>query len=577
MKIEHLITEFLDEIQNRADQHFKGRREQAFVAWFIEAEYGNVQWKFTDGPSDGGIDAIVWCEDDDPSTIILQSKFTEKPGRNRLAFSAYDAFESVVKAFRYGNETFETLLDSVTEELRKLYRKASERLEISSSWHTRKKAFKLITTSLGRREREFDLIPGDGFVYFEEIVKLYAQYRNVWTPKARPLQLSVQDKLCYNDRERNTTSYLFNAQVSDFRKYLEKNDVARLVARNIRYNLGGRVGRGIRATYEKKPKDFWYLHNGLTLICDDYVEKNQTATLINPSVVNGAQTLYSIASSPLKESKALSDWRIIVRGGGEDPHFDDDGWVQSVIRGVNTQNRVKNYDFRSNEPEQVELQKRFKEERVFYERKRGEWKEVRTDPKFKGHFRVALSTLGQILTVISDDDGHGVLLAKRGTEEIFEEKNYRRLFPSRSRVGFRFKRIYFAYRIYRLLNKTRLGCKSNREFRRYRHAFWNAVWIMQKALLPAFTKLKLSVERIKLAFDDFEGYGFSGIRAKKAIRILGKSLWVAYRMGRKRNPEHWTPNNFFKQKYGNQVIQKLALPKIRIAMKFLEKHLEVQA
>jgi hypothetical protein len=51
---------------------------------------------------------------------------------------------------------------------------------------------------------------------------------------------------------------------------------------------------------------------------------------------------------------------------------EDDDWLQRIIRGVNTQNRVHNYDFRSNEPEQVLLQTKFRELKVFYERKRGE-------------------------------------------------------------------------------------------------------------------------------------------------------------------------------------------------------------
>src|SRR5439155_11984383 len=143
--------------------------------------------------------------------------------------------------------------------------------------------------------------------------------------------------------------------------------------------------------------------------------------------------------SPRKESPALVIVRVVVRSDKE-KHLDDDQWVQRVIRGVNTQNKVEPYDFRSNDPEQVELQRKFKEQRVFYERKRGEWKEVRTDPKYKGHARISLQTLGQILTTVMDEDGHGVLIVKRGTETIFEDKLYKKLFPSRAAVASRFKR-----------------------------------------------------------------------------------------------------------------------------------------
>ena len=278
MRQEMLTTEFLEEVSIRADERFKGHLDQSFVSWYVEAEFGDVPWQFTDGPNDAGIDAVVWCENDDPSVVILQSKFSEKVGKNRLGATSYEDFESVVRGFRFGDDQFEEILDGAADELRKLYRKAHDRLAESNSWHTRKKAFRLVTTSMPRPDKEFDSISRDQFVYFDYLIDLYKKYRIVQTPKARPLELIVQDKLSYRDFERGTTSYLFNARVSDFRKYLEKNDVARLVARNIRYNLAKKVGRGIRHTYETKPKDFWYLHNGLTILCEDYIEKNQTGT-----------------------------------------------------------------------------------------------------------------------------------------------------------------------------------------------------------------------------------------------------------------------------------------------------------
>ena len=569
MKPELLLAEFLEELQNRAEERFKGRIEQAFVDWYVEAEFGNVQWRFTDGPNDAGIDAIVWCENDDPGVVVLQSKFSKKLGKKQLGSGPYDEFESVVHGFRYGGEDLESLLNAAADELRKPYMKAYEKLTQSNTWHTQKKAFRLITTNTRRADKEFDSIPPEGFVYSDYIIDLYKKYRIVQTPTARPLQLCVQDKLAYHDPTRGTTSYLFNARVSDFRHYLETNDVARLVARNIRYNLGGGVGRAIRETYEKKPKDFWYLHNGLTIICDEYVEKNQTATLTAPSVVNGAQSLYAIAGSTMKDSPALVTVRVIVRGGDAKQHVDDDQWVQKVIKGVNTQNRVKSFDFRSNDPEQAELQRQFKEQRVFYERKRGEWKEVRTDPKYKGHARIAMQRLGQLMTVVKDDDGQGVLLVKRGTEAIFEDKIYKQLFPSRSKVAFRFKRIYFAYRLYRLLCQSDLGCKTDREYRLRRHSFWNVLWVLHRVIAPSFAKVNLSAEQVKKLFDEFEGSGLCGRRARAAVNGVAKAVWRAYRTGRKQDPERWTPNNFFKQKYGIKVLDKLAIPKAKKAAAFL--------
>jgi hypothetical protein len=573
-----LIAEFLEELQRRADADFKGRLDQSFVSWYIEAQIGDhVDWHFTDGPNDCGIDAVVWRPNDEPPVMILQSKFAEKIGKNLLSANAYSDFESVVRAFRFGGQEFEELIDRAGD-LQKYYRKAYEALA-SGNWHTGKKAFRMVTTLKRRSESEFGLIPEDHFVYFDKVLHLYKDYRKLQTPPARDLSLSIQDKLTYRDSDRGMVSYLFNAHVSDFRKYLEQTDVARLVARNIRFEVptsqGKKVRGAIQRTYEDKPKDFWYFHNGVTILCEDFVEKNQTATLYRPSVVNGAQTLFAIQRSAVKQSPALVAVRAIVRSGDSDENLDDDQWVQKLIRAVNTQNKVEPYDFRSNDPEQVELQRRFNGQRVFYERKRGEWKQVRTDPKFKGHARISLPKLAQILTAAwLDEQGQGVLLIKRGTGPIFEDKVYKKLFPSRKKVASRFKRIYFAYRLYRLLSKSRLGSTTRKEFRKRKHSSWHVLWIMHRLLFPTLLKSKFSLEQVRDHFDEFEGQSFRGIRARKVVKVVAKAVWQAYRIGRKKDPEHWTPNNFFKQKYGIKVLDTIAVPRARLAIRVMAKLLD---
>ncbi len=567
-----LIHEFLDEIRQRADTRFKGHLHRAFLSWYVEAEFGGDSWNFTDDVRDGGIDAIVWRPDDTPPVVIIQSKFSEHVGGSPPPRHVYRDFHRVVDAFHHRNAGFDALLSAVREDLRRLYRKAFDRLTHLNDWRQERKAFRFVTTRDRRRSGEFDRIPQENFIYADGILRLYEQYRKGATPIAQQLQLTIQDKLVYKDNKHSITSYLFNARLSDFRKYLEQNDVARLVARNIRYNLGGSIGRNIRTTYEKSPLDFWYLHNGLTLICDEFEEKNQIATLINPSIVNGAQTLYAISGSPRRQSSALVTTRVIVRRDSDRQALEDDEWVQKVIRGVNTQNRVHSYDFRSNEPEQVELQKRFRDMKVFYERKRGEWGEVRNDPKYRGHERVSLKTLGQILTVTSEKDGRGVLTMKRGVEAVFEDKNYRRLYPSRARVAHRFERIYLAYRLYSLLD--RFGYTSAREHRKQRHAFWNTLWVLHRGVTSARRlHSRVNIQGIREAYDTFERSGVWGRRAKKIVKRTRAAIWSAWRKARMVDPEKWTANNFFKSAYGNRKILSLVLPKVRADLHSLGEYI----
>ena len=343
MTPEKLQSEFRDELRGRAERHCAGHLHQAFLHWFIEAKFGRVDWKFTDDTNDGGIDAVVWCPDDIPTVVVIQSKFTEKIGGQKLGKLAYQELERVAEAFRFGGAKLEELTGRVRDDLKPIYRKVHQQLGSANNWLTKRKAFRLITTSSRNSQAEFDGLPREAFLYADDVLRLYAEYRKVWTPQARDLALSVNDKLCYKDPKRGVTSYPFNAQLTDFRKYLERNDVARLVARNIRYRIKGKVGPEIRKTFERHPHDFWYLHNGLTIICDDFIEKDQVATLTNPSVVNGAQTLFALEASGKKTSSALVAVRVIVRGSKDLP-MEDDEWIQRIIQGVNTQNRVRAYE-----------------------------------------------------------------------------------------------------------------------------------------------------------------------------------------------------------------------------------------
>lgn len=243
--------------------------------------------------------------------------------------------------------------------------------------------------------------------------------------------------------------------------------------------------------------------------------------------------------------------------------MEEDEWLQKVIRGVNTQNRVKAYDFRSNEPEQIELHNLFRDVQVFYERKRGERREYRNEPRYRGFARLALFKLGQILTCASAADGNGVILMKRGLEDVFsDEKAYRKLFPHKSSIGRRFERMYLAYRLHRLLDSN--GYATARLARRQRHGFWNSFWLLHRAVsdIPRLHS-KVTVKDIREAFDELEGRSMCAIRCRRAMRQITKATWAAWRHGKRRDPEIWTPNNFFKATYGNEVLLRHALPKVK--------------
>jgi hypothetical protein len=325
-----------------------------------------------------------------------------------------------------------------------------------------------------------------------------------------------------------------------------------------------RLGERIRRTYEHTPNDFWYFHNGLTIICDDFIERNKEATLVGPSVVNGAQTLYAISASSNKKSPALVPVKVIVRGDASSKAVEDDDWLQNVIRSVNSQNRVRESDLRSNEPEQVLLQGKFREFKVYYERKRGEWRVVRNEPRYRNFERLSLVRLGQILTATSEEDGAGVLIVKKGVDDVFRDPNYKHLFPRRSLVARRFERIYLSYRIFTFLQDY--GYKGAAERRKLRHGFWNTLWVFHRGIAATVRHSIVTTDSIKRVFDSLEGNSASGRFARKAARETVTAVWSSWKNAAKHNRELWTPNNYFKSRSGIRSVRRHAIPKTRKAL-----------
>lgn len=574
-KLKILADEFLDELRERAESGFKGRLHESFIDWFVEAEFGSLNWKFTDNVHDGGIDAIVWRPGDDPAVIIIQSKFHENVGKGRVAARTYKELNEVVRSFRYGGDVFDEWLSRVRPDLKPVYRKALEALCRSRSWFQQKKAFRLISTSSrGDKDLEARHLPHESFLYYEQIVRLYEQFRQGETPRSRDLHLQIDNKLPYKDQGRGITSFLVNSRVADLRRYLEDNDVARLVAKNVRYNLGGKIGDRIRLTYERHPEDFWYFHNGLTIVCDDFIESNNRATLVAPSVINGAQTLYALSGSGKKTGPAEVTTRIIVR---PDPRAQRDSeWLLELIRSVNSQNPVQEADLRSNEPEQLFLQSKFREYGVYYERKRGEWREVRNEPRYKGFNRVSMRLLGQALTACAYEDGHGVRVVKTGTDKVFLDPNYRIIFPSRHRIPTRFEHIYFVYRLVDFLGEQ--GYPSSDVWRRERHAFWNTLWILHRGIAPHLNWKAITAASLQTAFDEIERkHTRRARRARSAVRFSTQRIWAAYKRFSRRDPYRWSPNNFFKQTPGIEWLGRRVQPELKKQLRQMARDLAVSA
>jgi hypothetical protein len=152
----------------------------------------------------------------------------------------------------------------------------------------------------------------------------------------------------------------------------------RLFERNLRQFLSGTtVNEDLVATLLKRPLDFWYFNNGITAIASNVAKKpiggNSTESGIFEcsgfSVVNGAQTVGSIAAAAAQNPEIVAQASVTVRiissedGVGSFP--------LEVTRYTNTQNAIEKRDFVALDPEQERLRQELHIEGVEYAYKAG--------------------------------------------------------------------------------------------------------------------------------------------------------------------------------------------------------------
>ena len=148
-----------------------------------------------------------------------------------------------------------------------------------------------------------------------------------------------------------------------------------LYAWNIRGYLGNRgINREIADTAHSAPGEFFYFNNGVSAVCTDYwLDNHNRLVAQNMQIINGAQTVSSLASQAPK-----SDIEILFRLTKTKSVKTDKGLNHDIIKYNNNQNAIKLSDFRSNDPIHHFLSDRLRFQRTrgavpafHYVRKRG--------------------------------------------------------------------------------------------------------------------------------------------------------------------------------------------------------------
>lgn len=149
--------------------------------------------------------------------------------------------------------------------------------------------------------------------------------------------------------------YVFEGNVRDFEGEVEVN-------REIRLSLE-----------DSSAPQFWWLNNGVTILCSGVTSRGKTFYVEDPQIVNGLQTSMVIFDHFSSGKKKSGDRRLLVRVVQTDNRVTRD----RIIRSTNRQTRVPDASLRATDEFQRDVETYFVHEGWFYDRRKNYWKNQR--------------------------------------------------------------------------------------------------------------------------------------------------------------------------------------------------------
>ena len=182
------------------------------------------------------------------------------------------------------------------------------------------------------------------------------------------------------------------------------------------------VNKNIKDTLEKVfNADFWWLNNGVTMIVDSYSPlPNDSAKVVNPIIVNGLQTSYTIFNY-FKENldKLEQENRNILL---KIINTNDINVADMIIASTNRQNSVKPAQLKATDPIQKDIEQILFNNGIYYERRKNYYRNRGIDK----HKIVTLENLAQYLESIYYGNCSGA--RNNPTSLLKSDKLYKKLF-----------------------------------------------------------------------------------------------------------------------------------------------------
>jgi hypothetical protein len=182
------------------------------------------------------------------------------------------------------------------------------------------------------------------------------------------------------------------------------------------------VNAGIRQTLNAgAANEFWWLNNGVTILAArSYVAGNKCA-IDSPEVVNGLQTSYEIFQYFSGHPEIHDDRNVLVRVIVPP----DEQMRSRIIKATNSQTAVSDLLLHATDAIHFDIEEKFRLYKLFYERRKGEYRELRKPV----NQIISIHTLARAVMAIllrQPNDARGspmrVLKNEKSYKQVFNEE-----------------------------------------------------------------------------------------------------------------------------------------------------------
>lgn len=434
------LTDLKAEVRLLRDELPKLPDDDLFVVWFMFAFVTGSKSEAVEsltGPSgEKGIDALH-IDHQAKLVTLVQCKYRRKLMSSAESRSDAIAFASIAGQLAGDQNGFDALCEGMEGGARSKLRRAREAVlkreyRLNLHYATLGKCSESLAEEAARLVRTVE-IPAEQrprllVLNGNQVISVLADFLDGVAPPVPMIELGVDNPQEQYDEKSKVSSWIFSVNGWQMGQLVDQYGV-KLFARNIRGPLDDtRVNREIRRTLRKDPASFWYLNNGITIVCDEAMLERGSGrarlTLSNPQIINGQQTTYALSAEPRGAQRAEVTVRVIriAKDGKDDDFAAYDTMVSRIVEATNSQNKIKAADLRSNDRVQVSLERDLHQLGYHYQRKRAGTAAIAAAAR-PHEWRLKKEDLARAVAASENS-----ATVPRGVDALFEEPTYKRIF-----------------------------------------------------------------------------------------------------------------------------------------------------